>query len=141
MKKLLTIIFLVPFFGLSQQLFWYDVFFEVEGGNSNSVSKLVNDFYSTVDKPSDLSISFSRIPLKGENFKATHMLSMFSPSSISLANFRNSLKGDKWDLYTSGMRGKINSIRAVAGNVLSHVNLDKVGPIGQAWLFKLHANP
>ena len=37
------------------------------------------------------------------------------------------------------MRGKINSIRAVAGNVLSHVNLNKVGPIGQAWLFKLHA--
>ena len=139
MKKLIILIFLVPFFGLSQQLFWYDVFFEVEGGNSNSVSKLVNDFYSTVDKPSDLSIAFSRIPLKGENFKSTHMLSMFSPSSMSLANFRNSLKGEKWDLYTSGMRGKINNIRAVAGNVLSHVNLDKVGPIGQAWIFKVHA--
>ena len=138
MKKIFLLFLLVPFFGFSQQLFWYDVFFEVES-DTRSVSNLVNDFYSKVDKPSDLSISFSRIPLKGEEFKATHMLSMFSPSSKSLSNFRNSLEGDKWDTYTSGMRGKIKSIRAVAGNVLSHVNLDKVGPIGQAWIFKVHA--
>jgi hypothetical protein len=67
------------------------------------------------------------------------MLSMFSPSSKSLADFRSSLKGEEWELYTSGMRGKVKSIRAEAGNVLSHVNLDKVGPIGQAWHFKVHA--
>tara|TARA_X000001036_G_C20522381_1_gene742653 strand:+ start:40 stop:723 length:684 start_codon:yes stop_codon:yes gene_type:complete len=139
MKKILLIIFIIPLFGFSQQLYWYDVFFEIQGGSANAVTTLVNDYYSNVERPSDLAISFSRIPLKGEGFTSTHMLSMFSPSSKSLADFRSSLKGEKWDLYTSGMRGKVKSIRAEAGNVLSHVNLDKVGPIGQAWHFKVHA--
>ena len=139
MKKLFLLTFVIPFLGFSQQLFWYDVFLEVESENVSAVATLVNDFYSTIEKPSDLSVSFSRIPLKGEGFNPTHMLSMFSPSSKSLADFRSSLKGEKWDLYTSGMRGKVKSIRAEAGNVLSHVNLDKVGPIGQAWHFKVHA--
>ena len=139
MKKILLIVFIIPFFGFSQQLYWYDVFFEIQGGSADTVTTLVNDYYSTVERPSDLAISFSRIPLKGEGFSATHMLSMFSPSSKSLADFRSSLKGEKWDLYTSGMRGKVKSIRAEAGNVLSHVNLDKVGPIGQAWHFKVHS--
>ena len=139
MKKILLIVLIIPFFGFSQQLYWYDVFFEIQGGSADPVTTLVNDYYSTVERPSDLAISFSRIPLKGEGFSATHMLSMFSPSSKSLADFRSSLKGEKWDLYTSGMRGKVKSIRAEAGNVLSHVNLDKVGPIGQAWHFKVHS--
>lgn len=139
MKKLLLLFITIPFFGFSQQLYWYDVFFEVEGSNGDAVTTLVNDYYSTIEKPDDIAVSFSRIPLKGEGFNATHMLSMFSPSTESLADFRESLKGEKWDIYTSGMRGKIKSLRAEAGNVLSHVNLDKVGPIGQAWIFKVHS--
>ena len=129
----------MPLLGFSQQLFWYDVYLEVEPENVSAVTALVNDFYTAVEKPSDLSVSFSRIPLKGEDFKATHMISMFSPSSQSLANFRNSLSGKEWDIYTTGMRGKVKNIRADAGNVLSHVNLDKVGPIGQGWTFKVHS--
>ena len=81
--------------GFSQQLFWYDVFLEVESENVSAVATLVNDFYSTIEKPSDLSVSFSRIPLKGEGFNATHMISMFSRSAQTLADFRNSLKRRK----------------------------------------------
>jgi hypothetical protein len=139
MKKLFLLTFVIPFLGFSQQLFWYDVFLEVESENVSAVATLVNDFYSTIEKPSDLSVSFSSIPLKGEGFNATHMISMFSSSAQTLADFRNSLNGEKWDIYTTGMRGKVESIRADAGNVLSHVNLDKVGPIGQAWAFKVHS--
>ena len=139
MKKLLLIFITIPFFGFSQQLYWYDVFFEVEAGNGKTVTTLVDNYYSTVERTSDIAVSFSSIPLKGEGFNATHMISMFSPSPESLADFRNSLKWEQWDLYTSGMRGKIKSIRAEAGNVLSHVHLDKVGPIGQAWIFKVHS--
>ena len=73
------------------------------------------------------------------DFKGTHILNMFSSSSESLANFRGTLTGEKWNLYTSGLRGKIRGVRAVAGNALAYTNIDKVGPIGQAWLFKVHA--
>ena len=139
MKKLFLLLFAIPFIGFSQQLFWYDVFLQVDLPDVNEVSILVNDFYSNVEKPTDVSVSFSSIPLRGEGFEATHMLSMLSPSSQSLADFRNSLKGKKWDTYIAGMRGKLKSVRAEAGNVLSHVNIDQIGPIGQAWIFKVHA--
>ena len=64
MKKLFFLTFVIPFLGFSQQLFWYDVFLEVESENVSAVATLVNDFYSTIEKPSDLSVSFSRIPKK-----------------------------------------------------------------------------
>ena len=139
MKKILLFFLVLPFFGFSQDLYWYDVFFELEPGNADEVTTLVDSYYSSIDIPEDVSVSFSRIPMRGERSNATHMLSMFSASSESLANFRNSLKGDHWDLYISGMTGKVKGVRTEAGNVLSHVNLDKIGPIGQAWIFKVHA--
>ncbi len=139
MKKILLFFLVLPFFGFSQDLYWYDVFFELEPGNADEVTTLVDSYYSSIDIPDDVSVSFSRIPMRGEGSNATHLLSMFSASSESLANFRNSLKGDNWDLYISGMTGKVKGVRTEAGNVLSHVNLDKIGPIGQAWMFKVHA--
>jgi len=139
MKKLFLLLFLIPFLSSAQTLYWYDVLLDIPNENRESAEALINDYYSNIEIPSDLSISLSRIPLKGNDFKGTHILNMFSSSSESLANFRNSLKGEKWNLYTTGLRGKIKSIRAIAGNALAYTNIDKVGPIGQAWLFKVHA--
>ena len=67
MKKLFLFLFVIPFMGFSQQLFWYDVFLEVDLPEVNEVSILVNDFYSTVEKPTDVSVSFSSIPLHIES--------------------------------------------------------------------------
>ena len=138
MKKLIYLFLVLPLTLGAQELYWYDVFLEIPRENRDSAITLIDDFYSSIEIPSDVSIAFSSIPLKGENFNATHMLSMFSTSAASLANFRNSLTGEKWKIYTSGMQGLISDVRAVDGNGLMSVNLDKLGPIGQVWIFKVH---
>ena len=79
--------------------------------------------------------------MKGNNFKGTHILSMFSQSAKSLADFRGSLKGPKWSLYISNMGKYVNSARRSAGVGLLNFNLDKPEPIGQAWVFKVKNQP
>ena len=138
MKKLFYLLIALPLTVGAQELYWYDVFFEIPRETRDSAITLIDDYYSSIEIPSDVSLSFSSIPLKGENFKATHMLSMFSTSAESLANFRSSLSGEKWKIYTSGMQGLVSGVRAAAGNGLMSVNLDKLGPIGQVWIFKVH---
>ena len=123
----------------AQDLYWYDVMLEIPRETRESAETLIKDYYSNIDIPSDVNLSFSRIPLKGENVEATHMLSMFSTSAESLANFRGSLSGEKWNIYTSGMQGLANVTSSMAGNVLVGMNYDKAGSLGQVWLFKVHA--
>ncbi|MDG2062327.1 MAG: hypothetical protein P8J67_01990 [Flavobacteriaceae bacterium] len=139
MKKLIYLFLAFPLFMGAQDLYWYDVMLEIPRETRESAETLIKDYYSNIDIPSDVNLSFSRIPLKGENVEATHMLSMFSTSAQSLANFRGSLSGEKWNIYTSGMQGLANVTSSMAGNVLVGMNYDKAGPLGQVWIFKVHA--
>ena len=104
MKKLLIFFsLLLSINGFSQNIYWFDVIIDVDGGNASNVAELVTDYYSSIKIPEDVSVSFSSIAMKGNNFKGTHILSMFSQSAKSLADFRGSLKGPKWSLYISKM--------------------------------------
>ena len=120
----------------SQNVFWYDVMLEVDGKNASTVASLVDDFYSNHKKSSDVTVEFSSIPLKGPSEKATHIISIASNSSQSLADFRNSLKGENWDLYISKMSNYVKSSRASAGKSLITNGSETNYPIGQAWIFK-----
>ena len=120
----------------SQNVFWYDVMLEVDGKNASTVASLVDDFYSNHKKSSDVTVEFSSIPLKGPSEKATHIISIASNSSQSLADFRNSLKGENWDLYISKMSSYVKSSRASAGKSLITNGSETNYPIGQAWVFK-----
>ncbi|PWH10927.1 hypothetical protein DEJ39_01135 [Bacteroidetes bacterium SCGC AAA795-G10] len=120
----------------SQNVFWYDVMLEVDGKNASTVASLVDDFYSNHKKSSDVTVEFSSIPLKGPSEKATHIISIASNSSQSLADFRNSLKGENWDLYISKMSNYVKSSRASAGKSLITNGSKTNYPIGQAWVFK-----
>ena len=142
MKKLLLLFsLLLSINGFSQNIYWFDVIIDVDGGNASNVAKLVTDYYSSIKIPEDVSVSFSSIAMKGNNFKGTHILSMFSQSAKSLADFRGSLKGPNWSLYISNMGKYVNSARRSAGVGLVNLNLDKQHPIGQAWLFKVKDQP
>ena len=137
MKKILLIFSLFIYsISFSQQIFWYDVFLEVES-NASVVAELVDEFYSNHPKSSDVKVAFSSIPLKGASEKATHIISISSESSKSLADFRNSLKGSNWDLYISKMSNYIKSNRANAGKSLVTNGSNSSYPIGQAWVFKI----
>ena len=142
MKKLLLLFsLLLSINGFSQNIYWFDVIIDVDGGNASNVAKLVTDYYSSIKIPEDVSVSFSSIAMKGNNFKGTHILSMFSQSAKSLADFRGSLKGPKWSLYISNMGKYVNSARRSAGVGLLNFNLDKPEQIGQAWVFKVKNQP
>ena len=137
MKKIL-IVFSILFSSLtfSQNIFWYDVMIEVKGKNASTVAGLIDDFYLNHKKSSDVTVDFSSIPLKGAGEKATHIISIAANSAQSLADFRNSLKGEKWDLYISKMNTYVESVRASAGKSLITNGSETNYPIGQAWIFK-----
>ena len=128
--------FLFSSFVFSQNIFWYDVLLEVDGKNASTVAGLVDGFYSNHPKASDVTVEFSSIPLKGASEKATHIISIASESSKSLADFRNSLKGSDWDLYISKMSNYVKSSRASAVKRLIHNKTETQNPIGQAWIFE-----
>ena len=62
MKKILllfTFLFSVSLF--SQQLYWYDVILEVNGEDTVEFENAVDAYYSSVDFPEDVTMSFSSI--------------------------------------------------------------------------------
>ncbi len=142
MKKLLLLFsLLMSFNSLCQNIYWYDVIIDVDGEDAANVAELVTDYYSSIDIPEDVSISFSGIRMKGNNFKGTHILSMFSTTAKSLANFISSFDGPSRDLYISKIRKYIKSSRRASGVGLLNFNLDKPQPIGQVWVFKVKNQP
>ena len=138
MKKYIYI--LTIFFSISlsaQELFWYDVLLEVEGEDVTEFEKTVDDYYSSVDFPEDVTMTFSSIGLKGQGFEETHILSFVSPSSQSLANLRASLSGEKWENYLDLVRPLVDNVRVSAGNASKVFNAEEFYPIGQVWVFKV----
>ena len=138
MKKVFTVFsFLISSLVFSQNFYWYDVMLEVDSKDVSTVAGLVDGFYSSHPKPSNVKVEFSSIPLKGTSEKATHMIGITSESSQSLADFRNTLKGGDWDLYISKMNNYVKSNRAAAGRDLITNGSKTSYPIGQAWVFKV----
>ena len=140
MKKiylLLSFLFSVSLF--SQQLYWYDVILEVNGEDTVEFEKAVDNYYSSVDFPSDVTMTFSTIPLKGKGYEETHILSFVSPSSQSLANLRSSLTGEAWENYVEVVRPYVDGVRASAGNAIQVYKPEDFFGIGQVWGFKVNS--
>ena len=138
MKKyiyILTILFSISL--TSQELYWYDVILEVDGVDNNKFEETVDAYYSTVDFPEDVSMTFSSINLKGQDFEETHILSFVSPSSQSLANLRASLSGEDWENYLDLVRPFVDNVRVSSGNASRVYNAEEFYPIGQVWGFKV----
>ena len=138
MKKIIYLYAFLFSFSLSaQDLYWYDVFLDVKGENAKAFEEAVNNYYSSIDFPEGVNMTFSSIPLKGQDYKETHILSFVSPTSSGLAEIRGSLTGDEWDDYVDIVRPSVESVRAVAGTASMLYNEDQFNPIGQAWCFKV----
>lgn len=138
MKKSIYLFALLFSISLSaQELFWYDVILDVEFKDTNEFERIVDNFYSNKDFSEGVSMTFSRIPLKGQGFDGTHILSFVATSSELLAAFRGSLSGDKWDNYMDLVWPYIVKARSSAGNVMQSYNMESINPIGQAWMFKI----
>ena len=55
------------------------LFLKLKGEDVVEFEKTVDKFYSSVDFPDDVNMTFSRIPLKGMGYEETHILSFVSP--------------------------------------------------------------
>ncbi len=97
---------------------------------------MVDNYYSSIDIPQNVSVEFSSIPFKSTHENATHILSIVSNSAESLGIFGGSLTDQEWDLYISKMQKNIENIRTSSGNGLLSFNSDVQFSIGQAWVFK-----
>ena len=65
MKKLLLLIAIVFTTSVfSQELYWYDVFFEIPLNQRSQAEEIIIDYYSNQDIPENVSVSLSRIPFK-----------------------------------------------------------------------------
>ena len=138
MKKIIYLYAFLFSFSLSaQDLYWYDVFLDVKGENAKAFEEAVNNYYSSIDFPDGVNMTFSSIPLKGQDYKETHILSFVSPTSSGLAEIRGALSGDEWDDYVDIVRPSVESVRAVVGTASMLYNEDQFNPIGQAWCFKV----
>ena len=138
MKKYIYILTILFSISLSaQELYWYDVILEVDGTNNNEFEKTVDTYYSSVEFPEDVTMTFSSIGLKGQGFKETHILSFVSPSSQSLANLRASLSGEKWENYLDLVRPFVDNVRVSAGYASKVFKPEEFYPIGQVWGFKV----
>ena len=83
MKKYIYILTILFSLSLSaQDGFWYDVLLEVEGEDTNEFEKTVDEFYSSLDFPDDVTLSFSRIQIKGQGFEETHILSFLNNENL-----------------------------------------------------------
>lgn len=122
---------------LAQNVVWYEVFFEVSPADSQTAVRLIDNHYSSLEIPEDVTVELFRIPFKGASEKATHVLSFYSESSKSLADFRGSLKGAAWSTYTTKMSNIMKSYRTTAGKDLYAKNTEVQFPIGQAWNFNV----
>ena len=70
MKKYIYILITLFSFSLSaQDGYWYDVLLEVEGEDVTEFEKTVDDFYSSLDFPGDVTLGFSRIQIAGQGLR------------------------------------------------------------------------
>ena len=116
MKKLLLLIAVVFTTSVfSQELYWYDVFFEIPLNQRSQAEEIIIDYYSNQDIPENVSVSLSRIPLKGSSMKATHIISISSDNSKSLADYRSSLTGTEWSLYGARLINHVSDVYASTG--------------------------
>ena len=134
MKKIIFIFLLLISFSLTaQNIFWEQVGLKVNQGSSNFVLELVEEFYTSIEKPEGVAISLDAVMFKPEGYEATHFLT-FAGSAEDLAKLRELRSGSVYMQYNQNMLkfSKITSI--TSGSTLMRMNLDKGNyPIAQLW--------
>ena len=134
MKKIIFIFLLLISFSLTaQNIFWEQVGLKVNQGSSNFVLELVEEFYTSIQKPEGVAISLDAVMFKPEGYEATHFLT-FAGSAEDLAKLRDLRSGSIYMQYNQNMLkfSKITSI--TSGSTLMRMNLDKGNyPIAQLW--------
>ena len=122
-KILLAFVLYITLFGFAQNIYWYDVLYEVKSENTEKFTSLLNDYCSNIKTPDDIEAEFSTLIFKGSNEKATHLISFSTSSSKSLAEFNESLSGPEWDIYAAELLKNIEREYAFAGNKTFYSNI------------------
>jgi|TARA_B110000971_G_C19937978_1_gene467319 hypothetical protein len=120
MKYLLFICTLfISSIGFAQTGYWYDVLYEVKSKNTKKFTSIVNEYYSNIKIPDDIEGEFSTLIFKGSNEKSIQLISFSTSSSKSLAEFKESLSGPDWDIYSAELFKNVESEYALQVTKLS----------------------
>ena len=98
------------------------------------------EHYSNIKITDDIEGELSTLIFKGANEKATHLISFLTKSSESLAEFKESLSGPDWDIYSAELLKNIESEYAFAGNETFSIFINDGSPkhtIFQARTYKV----
>jgi len=100
---------------------------------------LTNDYYSSIKIHEDLSPEFSTFIFKGSNEKATHLVGFSGSSAKILAEFKKSLSGPDWDLYSAELNTIVESKYSTAGNrtVGREIASKQKHTIFHGWMYKV----
>tara|TARA_A100001015_G_C14859716_1_gene659833 strand:- start:317 stop:1009 length:693 start_codon:yes stop_codon:yes gene_type:complete len=140
-KYILSIVALISsLFSYSQSNLytWMDIMIEIETAHTDVAIDQIIDFYDNVDVPDDVNIELSSLTFRGPSNPSTHVLTMYSESTKSLADFRTgkTYNGDSWDAYISKMR-RYTKAYSMAGKSIISNGSDSEFPVGQSWVFNV----
>ena len=106
MKKLLFIsLAFLASYNIAQaqeQIYWSEVSMEVEPGDQGQVYEAVNNFYSNLEFPENVSVQLMAWQAKTEWREGTHFLN-FAGSVEGMAKLRELRSGDAYDEYVSSL--------------------------------------
>jgi hypothetical protein len=112
----LPFVLFISSFGLAQNGYWHDVLYKVKSENTEKFTSLVNDYFSSIKIQDDIEAEFSAFIFKSSSEKATHLIGFSCASSKKLAEFKKSLSGPGWELFSRELLKNTESNYTTAGN-------------------------
>jgi len=143
MKKLFLFLGFLSFINLSfsQNITFEQVGIKVEPGKASYVLNLLDDFYGSIEKPDNVSISLNRIYFRPEGTEATHYL-LFAGSVEGLAALRKIRGGDKYSIFNSNILKFAEVVSVTGGSTLLRINPEKSSEnTYQVWKWRVEDAP
>jgi len=138
MKKLLFIsLAFLASYNIAQaqeQIYWSEVSMEVEPGDQAQVYEAVNNFYSNLEFPENVSVQLMAWQAKTEWREGTHFLN-FAGSVEGMAKLRELRSGDAYDEYVSSLSKVAKVVSVRNGNTLIRVPGENGNFSAQEWSF------
>ena len=125
-KAFIVLTTLFTFSLYAQNITWQNVNLNVPFENTQAVFNLIDGFYSNVEIPDGIRVSFWSIEYKGPSEKATHILNI-AGTKESLVEFESRKLTSEWDAYLSRLNSLTNrdGFSVTAGVTLVRYNIDK----------------
>ena len=116
------------------QIYWSEVSMVVEPGSQGLVYQAVNDFYSSIDFPENVSVQLMAWQAKTEWREGTHFLN-FAGTVEGMSKLRELRTGEAYDAYVQNLSSIANIVSERNGTTLIRVPGENGSFSAQEWSF------